>query len=343
MALLAIAAFVRITGAVVCGERGYSRSCVFSGQSSVSSLTTPPTPLATIGEWGRIGSVDGISALRLDGSYVYWIEVINNGEFNPDDITIKRVSKSGGTVSTRISYSTASQASYEGLGVTRTHIWWTDSNGLNRIPSCTLQPCQPGPPVKTIEFSNPTSKDGHIHVSGSSVYWWNGSDEPERIRRTSCSLFGNTCSTDTFYEADSLTNILGLTANGENVFWTETPLLVGNRLMRKSLSGGQPEIWAENIFPDTPYLDVDGVYFQTSVDTISRLPFDASAITREISITGWEVTQGIQRLANDVPLVAGKSTYVRLYPTLDDGTDAGAVTAELQGSRDGQPLPGSPI
>ncbi|MEE8389889.1 MAG: hypothetical protein V3S14_03710, partial [Anaerolineae bacterium] len=302
----------------------------------------PPTTLVTIGDWTAIGFGDGISALRLDGSYVYWIEIITNGEFNPDDVTIKRVSKSGGTSVTLISYSTATQTSFNGLGITSTHIWWTDSDGLNRIDSCTFIPCLPGPVVKTIEFPI-SSGEGHIQVSGSNVFWWNGDDEPEQIRRTRCSFIGSNCSTSTVHTASSGITIIGLAANSEAAFWVEDIPLSGRRLRRKVLSGGTAETLVDNVRYAAPYLDVDGVYFQEDIRTISRLPFDAAALTREIGITGWEVTQGIQRLANDVPLVAGKTTYVRLYPTLEDGIDTDAVTAALHGSRNGEPLPGSPI
>ncbi len=306
----------------------------------------PPTPLATIGDWGRIGFGDGISNLKLDGSYVYWIEQVTNGEHNPANVRIRRVSKSGGTPSTRYSYTSlaAGQVSLDGLGVTSAHIWWTDGDGLNRINSCTLQLCLPGPLVKILEspFSINTV-EGYIQISGSKVYWWNREADRERIRQTGCSFFGGNCSTVSVHLPVSGITVLGLAANSEDVFWTEDVPLVGRRLRRMALSGGSAETLAENIRWAVPYLDVDGVYFQTDIRTISRLPLSAGAITREIGVVGWEVTQGIQRLANDVPLVAGKTTFVRLYPTLDDGTDLGAAAAELHGSRDGQPLPGSPI
>lgn len=305
--------------------------------------TAPPTTLATIGDWTRVGSGDGISALRLDGSYVYWIEVITNGEFNPDTISIKRLPKSGGTPTTLISYTTASQASFEGLGVTSTHIWWTDSNGLNRIDSCTLISCLPGPRVKTVEFPSISDSVGHIQVSGSNVFWWNEDELPEKIRKTRCSFVSGNCSTSTFYIGSSDTSIIGLAANNEAVYWVENVTFIGRRLQRQAISGGTAEIIADNVDLAAPYLDVDGVYFQQDIRTISRLSFDAEALTREIGIAGWEVTQGIQRLANDVPLVAGKTTYVRLYPTLEDGTDVGAVTAVLHGSHNGVTLPESPL
>lgn len=196
--------------------------------------------------------------------------------------------------------------------------------------------------MKTVEFPV-RAMDGHIQISGSSLFWWSGGENRERIRRTSCSPFGNDCSTSTIYAASAGTQVIGLAANSEAAFWVEDVSLGPSRLRRKSLNGGQATTLTEQVLNSAPSLDVDGVYFQSDNRTISRLPFDTAAITGEIGVNGWEVTQGMQRPANDNPLVAGKTTFVRLYPTLEVGANLGAVFAELHGSRNGQPLPGSPI
>lgn len=309
------------------------------------SPNDPPTPLATIGDWTTIGFGDGISALKLDGSYVYWIEATYQGEFDPAQVRIMRVSKSGGVPSERYSYTSnaATQVSFEGLGVTRSHIWWIDGDGLNRIPSCTLQPCLPGPLIKTLEFPISISAvEGYIHISGTSVYWWNREADRERIRRTSCTIFGS-CSTASVHLPASGVTVIGLASDNKDVYWTEDLPLIGRRLRRISLAGGAAETLAEGIAWRPPFLEVDGVYFQTTARTISRLPLDASAITHQFSIAGWEVTQGIQSLDNDVPLVAGKETYVRVFPRLDAGDPSRVVEARLYGSRGGVDLPGSPL
>lgn len=302
----------------------------------------PPTPLATIGDWGNINSGDGISALHVYGSNVYWIESVSNGEFNPYDITIKRVSKAGGVIKTMISYNISSRPSFEGLGVTGSDIWWTDNDGLNRTNSCITTPCLPGLATKEVEVPL-VAAEGHIEISGSSVYWWAGSENPQRIRRTSCGIFTGNCSTAILHSTTAGTDIVGLSANSTTAFWVEYIAPLGSRLRRKAISNGTTETLIESISRSKPYLDPNFIYFQTDIDTISRLSLTAQPITREIGINAWEVTQGLQRPANDVPLVAGKLTFVRLYPTLDDGQDAGAVTAALHGSRDGLALPGSPI
>jgi hypothetical protein len=62
----------------------------------------------------------------------------------------------------------------------------------------------------------------------------------------------------------------------------------------------------------------------------------------DLRITDLEITQGIQNLANDVPLTANKPTFVRVYPVAVN-TTASPVAVRLHGSRGGAALPGSPL
>ncbi len=67
-----------------------------------------------------------------------------------------------------------------------------------------------------------------------------------------------------------------------------------------------------------------------------------TAISTDLTITGLEVTQAIQNLANDVPLIEKKDTWVRVYVN-SASFNIGGVDARLYGTRGGYPLPGSPL
>src|SRR5690606_7622964 len=73
----------------------YNRSAGTIEAIYSNTPTNPPSVLATIGERTDIGFGDGISRMFLDEEFVYWIEVDPQGEFVPDVIRIRRVSKSG--------------------------------------------------------------------------------------------------------------------------------------------------------------------------------------------------------------------------------------------------------
>jgi hypothetical protein len=64
---------------------------------------------------------------------------------------------------------------------------------------------------------------------------------------------------------------------------------------------------------------------------------------RNFAAGALEVTQVIQNLDNDMPLVADKPTVVRFYGRQLSGPPANAVEAWLYGSLDLAPLPGSPL
>ena len=81
----------------------------------------------------------------------------------------------------------------------------------------------------------------------------------------------------------------------------------------------------------SPTAVADGwVYFDTS-NGLSRIRADAPPLSWDLAFKDWEVTQGIQNLTNNVPLVANKPTYVRVYGTKLSGPAANNVEALLQG------------
>jgi hypothetical protein len=69
---------------------------------------------------------------------------------------------------------------------------------------------------------------------------------------------------------------------------------------------------------------------------------DQTLVPEDLVATGLEVTQAIQNVDNDVPLVANKDTYVRFY-VRSSNVDMPDVDARLFGTRDGAALPGSPL
>lgn len=65
--------------------------------------------------------------------------------------------------------------------------------------------------------------------------------------------------------------------------------------------------------------------------------------TVDLTMGHIEVTQATQTLSNNVPLVAERPTVLRLFAHTTDSVDTEDLQISLDGVRDGQPLPGSPI
>jgi hypothetical protein len=91
------------------------------------------------------------------------------------------------------------------------------------------------------------------------------------------------------------------------------------------------------------YVANDKLFFARRNIGIYTLSPDAAPITRDFEVSGMEVTQGIQNLASNVPLVAKKTTYVRAYGKQLTGPSAPTVEMHLVGTLNGTPLPGSPL
>ncbi len=191
------------------------------------------------------------------------------------------------------------------------------------------------------------------------------------IRGVRCIGIGGSCAPASVYTAPIINGVQyetsHLATDGHFLYWIDDYWTCGlrcrwgddGRLMKWSLEeslGGpgpfdnpQPIAFqnsggASYGINDTQIAVTDGwVYFGTS-NGISRIRADAPPIAWDLAFSGWEVTQGIQSLNNDVPLVANKPTFVRLYGNKLSGPNIFGVDARLYGTTaGGTPLPGSPL
>ncbi len=138
---------------------------------------------------------------------------------------------------------------------------------------------------------------------------------------------------------------------GSNLFWTEIDRNTVNNpngdVKRKASNNSNPGAdtlaTGQAQIDDQLFVANDTLYFARRNAGIFSLPLTASAITRDFRVDGMEVTQAIQNLANNAPLVANKLTYVRAYATQTSGPSTPNVEAHLVGTRNGVALPGSPL
>lgn len=292
------------------------------------------------------------SALALDGDYVYWIY----DSFSGDD-QVLRVRKDGtGGVETVVQ----SAPGPDDLAVINGGVYWLDDDGLWATNvSCGSLPCQKSQLVAArgthLTYYNPNA-----FPIAYQIYWVTEADPvesiPSKINRDSCTWQitppdppSIECSNSTLYTASGGWTLGELATNGTHLFWSERDAITPDgRLRRMPIGGGA----ADDIAANLPYIDwrvftdSGSVYFAEYADVnigIYRLPFNASAIVRDLAADALEVTQGIQNMANDVPLVAHKPTFVRAYGRENSGPDAVSVEALLYGTRGGNPLPGSPV
>lgn len=268
---------------------------------------------------------DSMTTLVLDDTYIYW------GDSNTNHIY--RLPKKGGSPTSIANTATGLTGLVDWYGA----LYWLDSTGLWTCPT----------PDCTSPAHASTTTGNLLRGTQWGIFWVEQSS-PQRIHLYTCFLG---CGEMTVYTADAGWIVeqpaLGLCANGTDVclYWTEYPTSTFNdRLRRMPYMGGTVDTLIDNL-PSGNQVEADdqGVYFiLNSSAYLARLPFSASVVQRDIQAAGWEVTQVVQSLENDVPLVARKPTYVRVYPSVS-GARANNVQAQLVGLRDGSPLPGSPL
>lgn len=145
----------------------------------------------------------------------------------------------------------------------------------------------------------------------------------------------------------SLLEITEMTADTSGLSWIRRQTEQG--LYRFNFGDNRPILIANNtnssinLTNDRTYL-----YWMGQSSTIYRLPKNATAVL--LDLTGNEVPpeviQVIQSPSQDVPLVANKTTFVRVYGRIalsSEGVTQLKPMVQLFGTRNGVPLPGSPL
>ena len=99
-----------------------------------------------------------------------------------------------------------------------------------------------------------------------------------------------------------------------------------------------------------PHLLQANALWSTYSNPVSQTTAAPSTITAEqtlqpapdLVITAVEITQGLQNLANDMPLIADRKTWVRVY-AISNLYNVDGVSAQLRAFQDGSELVGSPL
>ena len=145
-----------------------------------------------------------------------------------------------------------------------------------------------------------------------------------------------------YFMGDPLSVKTGFLPGQTSMYWTESNSAEEDFVRRD----GEIIVAVDGNLNHRTYVVNSDIYFariDEGNQSILRIPKDADALKRDMTIAAIEVTQAVQNLENGVPLIANKDTYVRVYGRQISGDLNGGAEAWLEGSRNGQPLPGSPL
>ncbi len=295
--------------------------------------------LGTIVRFWSGGPSDGVTTIatpsiapdnaffKIDtqGDWVYWLTSGAIGRVGRDGSNPTQISRA-------LTFRNGMAAASNGF------VYWTEGNdGAGVIKRADL--ASPSPVIVTGgTLNSPT----HLATDSNFVYW---SEANGAIKRAPLTPGG---SPTTLRAAVAPYIVNSLVVDSTHVYWLES-LSTGNssRIFRVPIGGGTAtQVGPGNLnFAFVLQQDTANLYWgEGLLGDIRRMPKDAAAVGPDFTWLGLEATQGIQNIANGVPLAKGKPTLVRGYArtTL---ANYPYVTARLQGVRtsNGQPLPGSPL
>ena len=140
-----------------------------------------------------------------------------------------------------------------------------------------------------------------------------------------------------------------------DVFWHETTPTAGGSIVRMPRAGGAPVAISSPVDETRDLQALDHDFSQDylmwiDAGDIYRLTTSAGPLSRDLDADDitLEVVQSIQNSLGDIPLAAGKPTFVRAFARLASSSD-GATSLDLfpavtlTGTQLGAPLPGSPL
>jgi len=319
-------------------------------------LSEPYTPIVV--KALSINQFPAGNAFVEAGGYLYWVSAANK---------IYRVAKDGSGDVQTVAETAASPADVMVVGTT---VYWTDSTGVwTTNVACASLPCAGN--QQFAAFGANTGGYGLLYqpiggiLGNYRIYWVqrvvNGGNADYQIRYRSCNQF-QVCviappppaplpAASTFYGATINWRIGSLLLANNSLYWSESDqtTVINNNgdLKRRAYNAAAPG--ADTIatgqakIDDQLFVANDTLFFARQNTGIYGLSLNAAAIVRDFAMDGMEVTQAIQNLANEVPLVAEKTTYVRAYGKQLSGPSAPNVEAWLVGTQNGNALPGSPL
>jgi hypothetical protein len=193
-----------------------------------------------------------------------------------------------------------------------------------------------------------TTQVGPLRDTSYAPFWTNVGALRSIWCRPNGTGLGKICSPSTSYAAPAGVTLGAPASNGSFLFWVQNSQNCvagfcswsnGGSLMkwslRPTLTDTPQPIACENCLGTYAIANVnavqtaDGWVYFDSTAGISRIRADAPTLAWDLAADSMEVTQGIQNLANDVPLVAHKPTYVRFYGRKLSGPTVRGISAQL--------------
>ncbi len=285
------------------------------GPSTGHTLVTTPSP--------------GFSLLfqniEVEGTWVYWATENMIGRSHRDGSNATSVARA-------TTFRQGMMPSANGF------VYWSEgTDGVGVIKRANL-----GSPSPVVVAGGTFNSPNNLAVDSTSVYW---GETNGVIKKTTLAPGGVVTPLRSAVAGGF--SVINLIVDNTNVYWIESTSTGLSRIFKVPKAGGAAQqVGPGNLsFAGSLQQDTDQLYWIERLSgDIRRIRKDAAAALTDFTWLGLEVTQGIQNIANNVPIVRGKPTLVRGYARSSLGVFP-SVIAQLTGVRTstGAALPGSPL
>jgi len=294
-----------------------------------ASVGSPPELVATketVDDWGDVA---------VDGTYVYWIE----NSASPTSGKLFRILKTGGVPELMAEFDTLlSKLMADGNG----NVFYINNVGLD---TALMRSYYSG---GAFSYDYLDDYVQSYTIGGGWLYLAHAYGDVQIFRAP----LSQPSSLTFWYDIDDTGSpvVRTMALDDTNLYWHEYRSPDGGPIYRRALSGGSADLLTNTMLYAGTLGSNNRYLFWNDYNVIYRLPVNASTFTLDLVANEMpmEVVQAIQNPTNDVPLVSNKETFVRVYARI--ASSSGGYTllnpwppAVLYGSRDGIPLPESPL
>jgi hypothetical protein len=301
-----------------------------------ASANPPPVAVSTA---IAIGASFELYELKVTATHIYWIES-NNGT---NASRLVRVPKSGGSSQTVSFTGLARELHIDAAGAA---YYLVENNWFRAVPGATSF---------TLATLGTASQVQTFTIDGASLFWIEKTGVAEQYQLLTAPVSAPSPATPVWiFSRPNDPQVTSLIADGNNVYWMETLLTpISRAFYRIPRSGGAPvllggsSIYGTELATDSQFLYYTEKRDASSIGRVMRILVGGGGVDIVSPQANIEAVQAIQGPANDVPLVANKDTFARVYAQVQNAGIGFSVVvaplAELHGSRNGTPLPGSPL
>ena len=316
-------------------------------RSRIPTITTTLSYVA-----GKVTVNSDTPDVAVDGTYVYWAENVAGVGGQPNRSSIYRAVKSGGAPQLMRSLSGTFVRGLRADGAGGVYYIATESAILT-FPNMLVRTSPSGS-----TFTNTFAAAVYVNAftfDDAYLYWADHSAASNgilRIKRVARSAMNGTPTVLADRGNTGSPRATSIAVDAGAVYWHEYRYPSGGPIYRRLLAGGEPSAVTGNILTAND-LTSDGrniFWVIGGGGNVFQHPVGGAAVTLDLigNSSSLEVVQAIQSPANDIPLIAGKRTFVKLYGRIASSSlGLTAVNpwpnALLHGTRNGVPLPDSPL